>query len=79
MGLPKPDLVLHLTTPLGKAAARLNYGDERYENQSFQEKVIANFQSMVDSTWQVATSKLVLYLRLLYCDRQYTEFGNGKI
>lgn len=53
IGLPKPDLVLLLTTPFDKAATRLTYGEERYEKKSFQQKVFANYFKMIDLKWQV--------------------------
>lgn len=53
-GLPKPDLVLFLQLPLEKAARRDGYGDEKYENFSFQKKVLKNYYKMMDSSWKVS-------------------------
>lgn len=55
IGLPKPDLVIFLSTPLNKLVNRDNFGDELYENASFQEKVMQNFHEMFDPTWQVTS------------------------
>ncbi|KFZ45559.1 Thymidylate kinase, partial [Antrostomus carolinensis] len=43
VGLPKPDLILFLQLSPEKAAERGNFGNERYENSSFQEKVLQSF------------------------------------
>lgn len=59
IGLPKPDLVLFLQMPVNNAAARNNYGEERYENKAFQEKVLSNFQKMKDSSWKVKRILLI--------------------
>lgn len=38
-GLPKPDLTLFLTIDLDELSKRKGWGDERYEQESFQKKV----------------------------------------
>ncbi len=38
-GLPAPDVVLFMTLPPGAAAARGGFGEERYEDERFQEQV----------------------------------------
>ncbi|NXC37545.1 KTHY kinase, partial [Penelope pileata] len=43
IGLPKPDLILFLQLSPGEAAARGDFGSERYENSPFQEKVLQSF------------------------------------
>eukprot|EP00002_Diphylleia_rotans_P013990 TRINITY_DN2723_c0_g3_i2.p1 TRINITY_DN2723_c0_g3~~TRINITY_DN2723_c0_g3_i2.p1 ORF type:complete len:213 (-),score=36.53 TRINITY_DN2723_c0_g3_i2:45-683(-) len=52
-GLPRPDLVLFLDIPVEKAALRGDYGQERYENKEFQEKVRSLFRRLHSSEWQV--------------------------
>ncbi|TYZ59445.1 hypothetical protein PybrP1_012784 [[Pythium] brassicae (nom. inval.)] len=47
VGLPKPDAVVFLDIPVAKAAARADFGQERYENAPFQEKVRANFLALL--------------------------------
>jgi len=60
IGLPKPDLVIFLSTPLSKVIGRGNFGDELYEEKSFQERVMANFHQMTDSTWQVMVNTVIV-------------------
>ncbi|KFP43068.1 Thymidylate kinase, partial [Chlamydotis macqueenii] len=47
VGLPKPDLILFLQLSPEKAAERGNFGNERYENSSFQEKVLQSFYRLM--------------------------------
>lgn len=56
IGLPKPDLILFLQLSPEAAAERGNFGSERYENSSFQEKVLQSFYHLMkDETlnWKV--------------------------
>jgi len=56
IGLPKPDLILFLQLSPEEAAERGNFGNERYENSSFQEKVLQSFHHLMkDKTlnWKV--------------------------
>ncbi|XP_028817268.1 thymidylate kinase [Denticeps clupeoides] len=56
VGLPKPDLVMFLQLPPSVAAARGEFGTERYETSVFQQAVQSKFdQLMEDPTvnWQV--------------------------
>ncbi|KAK2494794.1 hypothetical protein MC885_012365 [Smutsia gigantea] len=56
VGLPKPDLVVFLQLQLAEAAARGEFGRERYENRTFQERALQRFhQLMGDSSlnWKV--------------------------
>ena len=56
MGLPKPDLVLFLQLNPSAAAQRGEFGSERYETSSFQQRVEGRFeQLMADASvnWQV--------------------------
>ncbi|MCL4133828.1 UNVERIFIED_CONTAM: hypothetical protein GTU68_064104 [Idotea baltica] len=53
IGLPKPDLVLFFDLNLNNAEQRTAYGQERYENRSFQDKVRLNFSLMRDDTFTV--------------------------
>ncbi|NXT73407.1 KTHY kinase, partial [Zapornia atra] len=51
IGLPKPDLILFLQLSPEEAAGRGDFGNERYENSSFQERVLQAFQLLMkDST-----------------------------
>lgn len=47
-GLPKPDAVLYLDLAPDKAAARGQYGEERYETQEMQARVRANFARILE-------------------------------
>lgn len=58
IGLPKPDLVIFLSTPLVKISGRSNFGDELYEEKDFQEKVMANFHKLADPTWRVIMNSI---------------------
>ncbi|CAL8310025.1 unnamed protein product [Lota lota] len=56
VGLPKPDLVLFLQLNPSAAAQRGQFGSERYETSSFQQRVEGRFEElMADTTvnWQV--------------------------
>ncbi|KAJ6669249.1 hypothetical protein lerEdw1_008058 [Lerista edwardsae] len=56
VGLPKPDLVLFLQLSTSEAAKRGDFGNERYENSSFQEKVLKCYNHLMkDKTlnWKV--------------------------
>uniref|UniRef100_A0A8D0HB91 Thymidylate kinase n=1 Tax=Sphenodon punctatus TaxID=8508 RepID=A0A8D0HB91_SPHPU len=51
VGLPKPDLILFLQLSTSEAAKRGDFGNERYENTFFQEKVLQCFHHlMTDKT-----------------------------
>uniref|UniRef100_A0A674J0K2 Thymidylate kinase n=2 Tax=Terrapene triunguis TaxID=2587831 RepID=A0A674J0K2_9SAUR len=47
VGLPKPDLILFLQLSTLEAAKRGDFGNERYENSSFQEKVLQNYYHLI--------------------------------
>ncbi|XP_005241628.1 thymidylate kinase [Falco biarmicus] len=47
VGLPKPDLILFLHLSPEAAAERGNFGNERYENSPFQEKVLQSFYHLM--------------------------------
>lgn len=56
MGLPKPDLVVFLQLRLAEAVERGGFGQERYEDVAFQERVLqCYYQLMEDRTlnWKV--------------------------
>ncbi|XP_038001391.1 thymidylate kinase isoform X2 [Motacilla alba alba] len=48
VGLPKPDLILFLQLNPEAAAERGNFGQERYETSSFQEKVLQSFYCLME-------------------------------
>ncbi|XP_040828342.1 thymidylate kinase isoform X3 [Ochotona curzoniae] len=50
VGLPKPDLVLFLQLQLAEAAARGEFGLERYESRAFQEQALERFQQLMSDT-----------------------------
>ena len=56
VGLPQPDRVIYLTLSPEEAAKRGNFGDERYEQTEFQQKVSENFEKLRDSIWTVSLS-----------------------
>ncbi|XP_029987612.1 thymidylate kinase [Sphaeramia orbicularis] len=56
VGLPKPDLVMFLQLNPAEAALRGQFGEERYENRTFQRTVQQRFEELMkDSSvnWQV--------------------------
>ncbi|XP_074860841.1 thymidylate kinase [Carettochelys insculpta] len=56
VGLPKPDLILFLHLSTLEAAERGDFGNERYESRSFQEKVLQNYHHLIkDKTlnWKI--------------------------
>ena len=53
VGLPRPDLVMFLTLPQAEAAGRDSFGTERYEVDSFQKKVMHNFDLIREPHWNV--------------------------
>ncbi|XP_064341454.1 thymidylate kinase isoform X2 [Camelus dromedarius] len=58
VGLPKPDLVVFLQLRLAEAAARSEFGQERYEDRAFQEQVLRRFHQLRGDTslnWKVST------------------------
>ena len=54
MGLLKPDLVLYLDLDPKIAAARAEYGSERYETIEFQAAVRRNFYQIADDSWKAS-------------------------
>ena len=53
-GVIRPDVVLYFDLSLHEAAKRGEYGSERYEVRSFQEKVAANYAWLRTEDWQVS-------------------------
>ena len=51
-GLPAPDLVAFLDVSPETAEARGGFGDERYEEKKFQEKVRNNYDLLKDEAWK---------------------------
>ncbi|XP_029081851.1 thymidylate kinase isoform X1 [Monodon monoceros] len=47
VGLPKPDLVVFLQLQLAEAAARGEFGRERYESSPFQQRALQCFQQLL--------------------------------
>ncbi|XP_059962933.1 thymidylate kinase isoform X1 [Mesoplodon densirostris] len=47
VGLPKPDLVVFLQLELAEAAARGEFGRERYESSPFQQRALQRFQQLL--------------------------------
>ncbi|XP_003218368.1 thymidylate kinase [Anolis carolinensis] len=56
VGLPKPDVILFLQLNTSEAAKRGDFGSERYENSSFQEKVLQCYYDLMEDktlNWKV--------------------------
>lgn len=53
VGLLRPDAVLLLTVSPAVAAKRQVQVPERFEEDSFQERVLANLRNMKTATWTV--------------------------
>jgi len=51
-GLPKPDLILLLNLSSEAMRARGGFGEERYEKDEIQKKVVDIFMALRDSTWK---------------------------
>ena len=66
VGLPKPDSVLFLKLAPEIASKRADYGEERYEQRAFQDKVAQNYDDLVDSSWKVMT-----WLRTSFSNQTY--------
>lgn len=54
-GLPKPDLVLLLSISSEAMKSRGGFGEERYEKEEIQRKVMEIFRNLKDFTWKVCT------------------------
>lgn len=52
-GLPRPDLVLFLTLGAAETQKRGGYGQERYEEANFQNKVEINYSKLKCDNWRV--------------------------
>lgn len=52
-GLPKPDSVLYLTASEELLSRRKGFGDEKYETETFQEKVRHNYERLREPDWKV--------------------------
>ncbi|KAK4483204.1 hypothetical protein RD792_010384 [Penstemon davidsonii] len=52
-GLLAPDLVIYLDISPNKAAERGGYGDEKYEQLEFRNKVDLSYRTLCDATWNV--------------------------
>ncbi len=64
IGLPKPDVTIFLHLPVKKATTRGGYGQERYETISIQERVNANFKTMINRNpddWCVVDGSQSIY------------------
>ena len=53
IGLPKPDAVLFLQLSPEAASQRADFGEERYEQREFQDKVARNYSHLMDESWKV--------------------------
>lgn len=52
-GLPSPDIVFFLKLHQEACGRRAGFGEERYENKEFQERVASNFDKLTTSNWKV--------------------------
>uniref|UniRef100_A0A8C2QRU9 dTMP kinase n=1 Tax=Capra hircus TaxID=9925 RepID=A0A8C2QRU9_CAPHI len=60
VGLPKPDLVVFLQLQLAEAAARGEFGRERYESGPFQQRALQRFQQLLADPslpWKVSAAR----------------------
>jgi dTMP kinase len=55
-GLPRPDLVLFLHVSPEVAKERPLFGEEKYEDASFQKKVERKFMKLLDNSWVIIQS-----------------------
>ena len=53
IGLPKPDAVMFLQLSPEAASKRDGFGEERYEQKEFQDKVAQNYNKLKDESWKV--------------------------
>ena len=73
VGLPKPDLVVFLQLQLAEAAARGEFGRERYESGPFQQRALQRFQQLLADPslpWKVSAAwakTLHVDIRQLLC------------
>ena len=56
-GLLKPDLILLMDVPIESASKRGGYGDEYYDRDEVQRKVLAAYEALKDDTWAVNIEK----------------------
>mmetsp|Transcript_7169 Transcript_7169/g.14371 ORF Transcript_7169/g.14371 Transcript_7169/m.14371 type:complete len:214 (+) Transcript_7169:111-752(+) len=56
-GLPAPDSVIFLKLAIEDAMQRGQFGEERYEKQDFQNKVLDNFMQMRTDDWRIIDAK----------------------
>jgi len=55
-GLPNPDLVVYMEMPIEEASKRGQYGQERYENESFQRIVKQRYESLKEPSWLIVNA-----------------------
>ncbi|XP_036714328.1 thymidylate kinase isoform X2 [Balaenoptera musculus] len=75
VGLPKPDLVVFLQLQLPEAAARGEFGRERYESSPFQQRALQRFQQLLgDSSlpW-----KGLMFVRLTHQQPVFLAIGGA--
>lgn len=67
-GLPSPDAVIFLKISRDAQRTRNNWGNERFENDSIQQKVSSNFEKLQEQTWCVVDADqdpMVVHKRVL--------------
>jgi len=47
-------LIVYLDISIDKATKRSEFGEERYENSEFQQKVSKKYQELISDDWQVS-------------------------
>lgn len=52
-GLLAPDLIFFLHLSIEEANRRGGFGEERYEREEFQRRVVAQFETLRDENWNV--------------------------
>jgi len=67
VGLPRPDVVYYIDVDVAEQIMRGSFGNERYENKEFQNKVRAKFDSYGKlSNWKVCMTRyLCLHFSLV--------------
>jgi len=53
VGLPAPDAVVFLNLSIEESKKRGNFGEERYENEDFQQAVLGHFLALKSPDWRV--------------------------
>lgn len=58
IGLPKPDLIIYLELSSKDSNKRKGFGEEKYENIEFQDKVVQQYNKLKSSDWLIIEGNL---------------------